>query len=444
MDSQLLASGFDPQVFALDFWTILVAMVGNSACAIVGCYLVLRRMSMMGDAISHSMLAAIGVVFLLTRDVGFVPVFIGAVAVGVLTGVLTESLHRAADVPEDSSMGVVFTSLFAFGVVLISLFPQNDLDTNCVLLGHMEHVGLETMWQIKFERTPHELVRLLVVLAGTIAVVALFWKELKVSAFDPGLARAMGFRPRLMHYLLMALVASVTVTTMQSVGSIVVIAMLIVPAATAHLLTNRFGWMLVLSVIISWLAAIFGYIAATWVNSNAAGMMAVAAGCMFTLAVFFAPQHGLISRLLNNSKLRLRILGEDILAQMCRTEERSQGTAVAVSPAQCVDFAGGGLWGRLGMRQLQRTGAITVGETVELTDDGRRAGRSLLRSHRLWESYLDKHFDLDADHLHEPAHRVEHYIGPQMQDELERELDKADIDPHGREIPPAEQGRGDS
>lgn len=434
--------GTDPDVLSMHLWTVVVAMIGNTACAVVGCYLVLRRMSMMGDAISHSMLAAIGFVFLVTKGTAFLPIFIGAVVVGVLTGVMTEGLHKAADVPEDSSMGVVFTSLFALGVVLISLFPGNDLDTECVLMGHMEHVGLETMMQVAGGELPVAVTRISVMLGSVLVLVVAFWKELKLTAFDAALANAMGFHPTRVHYLLMAMVAAVCVTTMQNVGAIVVIAMLIVPAATAHLLTDRFAIMLVYAVLISWLSAILGYLGALWAGSNAAGMMAVAAGCIFLFAVFLAPAHGLTSKWISNLRLRLRILSEDMLAQLYRAEEKSAEAAAAasVSPEQCAEFAGGGLGGRVSMWLLQKRKHIDVGsDTVRLTDAGRKAGRSLLRSHRLWESYISKHFELDADHLHEPAHRVEHFIGPELQDRMAAELDEA-TDPHGREIPSGDGG----
>jgi len=425
--------GADP----VDLWTIAVAMLGNTACAIVGCYLVVRRMSMMGDAISHSMLAAIGVVFLVTKGVAFLPMFIGAVTVGVLTGVMTEGLHKAADVPEDSSMGVVFTSLFALGVVLISMFPGNDLDTRCVLMGYMEHAGLNTMSQIASGQWPVDLVRMTAMLAVVAGLVTAFWKELKLAAFDPALADAMGFHPLRVHYLLMAMVAGVCVTSMSNLGAIVVIAMLIVPAATAQLLTDRFGWMLVYAVLLSWAAAILGYVAALWVGSNAAGMMAVVSGLIFLLAVFFAPAHGLTSKWVSNMRLRLRILCEDILAQLYRAEERAAEASIAstVSSEECAEFAGGGFGGRVSMWLLRGRNQIAVAEdNVRLTDAGRKTGRSLLRSHRLWETYISKHFELDADHLHEPAHRVEHFIGPELQDRMAAELDEA-TDPHGREIP---------
>ena len=400
-------------------------------------------MSLLGDAISHSILAAIGVVFLITGSAQLVPIFIGAVIVGVLTGFLTQLFHNLADVPEDTSMGVVFTTLFALGVVIISQFPNNDLDVDCVLMGKLELLTWQTISIAGYD-VPEAFVRLSVVLLLTIGFVFLLWKELKVASFDSELATAMGFNSTLLHYLLLALVAIVTVTSLESIGAIVVIAMLIVPPATAHLLTDRILWMMTLSVLLSATATIIGHCAAYWVTSNTAGMIAVAAGVQFTIAVIFAPQHGLLGRGYNNLRLRIRIIREDILSRLYRMEESRTASRepITLTRTQCHQLAGGSLLARLSLRAMQNAGQVVpAGDGhIQLTDEGRREGRSLLRSHRLWESYISKHFDLDDDHLHEPAHRVEHYIGPKLQDQLAEELDTSSVDPHGRQIPPAENG----
>ncbi|MFK7821394.1 MAG: metal ABC transporter permease [Planctomycetaceae bacterium] len=434
---------FGWDVLPMHLWTIATAIVGNAACAIAGCYLVLRRMSLLGDAISHSILAAIGVVFLLTGGAQLVPIFIGAIIVGVLTGFLTQLFHNLADVPEDTSMGVVFTTLFAFGVVIISQFPNNDLDVDCVLMGKLEFVTWQTVSLAGYD-VPEAFLRLGAVLLLTIGFVFALWKELKIASFDGQLATAMGFNSTLLHYLLMALVAIVTVTSLESIGAIVVIAMLIVPPATAHLLTDRILLMLFLSVLLSITATVLGHFAAYWVNSNTAGMIAVAAGVQFTVAVFFAPQHGLLGRGYNNLRLRLRIVREDILSRLYRMEETKPASRepVTLTRTQCIQLAGGSLLARMSLSAMQRAGQVVpAGDGhIQLTDEGRREGRSLLRSHRLWESYISKHFDLDDDHLHEPAHRVEHYIGPKLQNQLAEELDTSSVDPHGREIPPPENG----
>lgn len=173
------------------------------------------------------------------------------------------------------------------------------------------------------------------------------------------------------------------------------------------------------------------------------GMIAVVAGAQFAVTVVFAPTHGLLGKGFNNLRLRLRIAREDILSRLYRMEESQTSAAkepVTLTRTQCRQLAGGGFLGWLSLSAMRRNGQVVPAgdDHIQLTATGRSEGRSLLRSHRLWESYISKHFDLDADHLHEPAHRVEHYIGPKLQEQIEEELDASSVDPHGKQIPPAE------
>ena len=252
----------------------------------------------------------------------------------------------------------------------------------------------------------------------------------------------MGFSAGKIHYLLLAVVAVVTVTSLESMGAIVAIAMLIVPGATAHLLTDRLRTMLPLSVVVSTLATIAGYVAAVRVNATVSGMVAVAAGVLFAFAVILAPQHGLLGRLANTLRLRLRIAEEDILGRLYRLQETRAAAGretPTLSRHQCLQIAGGSWIGSLALWHLNRGGHIaSAGDRhVQLTDSGRQLGQSILRAHRLWEAYINEHFELQEDHLHEPAHRVEHFIGPTLQDRLQAELaDAAATDPHGQRIPP--------
>ncbi|HYT95236.1 MAG TPA: metal ABC transporter permease [Gemmataceae bacterium] len=417
--------------------TILVALVCSIPCALLGCYLVLRRLSLLGDAISHAVLPGIALAFLLSGQISGLPIVVGAMALGILTGLLTQTVERYAKVPEDASMGVVFTSLFALGVILLSQrsLVEKDLDTNCVLYGLIEFTGDDyfVAWGVK---VPVALRTLVPVFVLTLAFVLLLWKELKIASFDPALATAMGINAPLIHYLLMAMVAGVTVASFEAVGSILVVAMLIVPAACAHLLTDRLGPMMVWAAGVAAVSSVLGYVFAAALDTSMAGMMAVVAGVQFLLAVLLAPRHGVLSKVLRNWRLALRIAAEDVLARLYRAEERGRGEEAlprAVAPS---------LTRRLAVRELQRTGQIrtdTAG-TMQLTEAGRRRAESLVRSHRLWEAYLGENFELPLDHLHEPAERMEHYVGPALQKELEAELRRPDVDPHGRPIPPRRDG----
>lgn len=427
----------DPQAF----WTILAGVLCNSACAMLGCYLLLRRMSLLGDAISHAVLPGVVVAVLWSGSLTGWPVFVGAIAVGMLTAFLTQALSSMGNVPEDSSMGVIYTSLFAIGVVLIAEFAsQVHVDTDCVLYGLIEFIYADRAKWGGVE-IPREIWPLAGVALLTVLFVTLLWKELKIVAFDPGLATAMGVSAVLVHYLLMAMIAVVTVSSFKAVGSILVVAMLIVPPATAHLLTDRLGMMQVLAVLCATVSAILGYFLADYWETSVAGMMAVVAGGLFTLSVVFAPQHGLLIKAIRRLRLTLRIVKEDILAVLYRVEERGRrdGRATSLVEAECVRFAGGGWLPQLAIPLLSTQGLIVKQSegTLGLTDSGRERAASLVRSHRLWEAYLEKYFELPRDHLHEPASRIEHYLGPNLQQEISEELATPAQDPHGQAIPPA-------
>ncbi len=430
----------------LSIWTIVIALLANISCAILGTYLVLRRTSLMGDAISHSVLPGIVIAFVWSNRMASGPMFVGAVIMGLLAAFLTQSLTTFARVPEDSSMGIVFTSLFALGVFLLTNFARYvDLDPSCVLYGLIEAAPLDSVNWFGIE-VPRTVGPLGAALLLTLAFVAAFWKELKISSFDPALASAIGISATVMHYLLMAMVALVTVAAFEAVGSIIVIAMLIVPGATAHLLTDRLGRMMGLAVLVAVLASLLGYWGAVEWDTTVAGMIGVAAGGQFAAAVLLSPRYGVLGKAWNNLMLSLRIESEDVVAFLYRAEELAGKsgfkTPQKLTIAQCVHAVGGGMLAWLTLPKLWRNGAIqyTRGELC-LTADGRRLAESLVRSHRLWEAFLIEHFQLPLDHVHAPAERVEHFIGPQLQETLAADLRAPDIDPHGREIPPARDAK---
>jgi len=427
------------------FWTIAAAALSSVSCALLGCYLVLRRMSLLGDAISHAILPGIAVAFWFGGTTAALPMFLGAVAVGLLTAALTETLHRAGNVPEDAAMGVVFTSLFALGVVMIARLSAGriDLDPDCVLYGRIEHVLLETRTVLGRE-IPLAMFPLGTTLLATALFIGACWKELKIASFDPALATAMGLSAGVVHYLLMGMVAVASVAAFDSVGSVIVVAMLIVPAAAAHLLADRLGPMLAWAAGIAFLSAVLGYLGAVYFNTVVAGMMAIVVGLEFTLAVLLAPRHGLVSRAWHRLDLALRIVSEDIIARLYRAEEgrAEEGRAEeshSAGPSIGQPTGSGGFTAWLGLRRLLRRGDVkrAPDRSLRLTEQGRLAAQSLVRSHRLWEAYLGEHFDLPLDHLHEPAERVEHFIGPQLQERLASELARPGVDPHGKEIPPS-------
>ncbi len=308
--------------YPIDTWIVIIGALCAVACALPGCFLLLRGMSMMGDAISHAVLPGLAIAFLVTESRSSIGMFIGAAAVGVLTAVFTQWISNFGRVDRGASMGIVFTTLFAIGLLLIVRAADHvDLDPGCVLYGAIELTPMDRVGPI-----PRAAAVLGTVLLINLAIITLAFKELRISSFDPELATSMGINATAMHYLLMTMVAITTVASFEAVGSIIVIAMLIVPAATAYLLTNRLIPMLAISAAVAAASAAIGHLAAlevpTWFSyptTNAAGqtlwqpfastttsgMMATAAGGLLILAWLFAPEHGVIGRRLHRTRPRM-------------------------------------------------------------------------------------------------------------------------------------------
>ncbi|AIG25722.1 metal ABC transporter permease [Brevibacillus sp. 7WMA2] len=287
------------------FWIILTGSLVAATCGFLGCFLILRRMAMLGDAISHAILPGIALAFLITNSRETLPMLIGAGAFGLLTVFLIQ-LFRNSGVKSDAAIGVTFTALFSIGVVIISLFSsQVDLDLDCVLYGEIAYVPWDTLTIGDLDLGPRAVWGIGIVFLVSLLVISLFYKQFKLCTFDPAMAAAIGIPVALFHYLLMGLVSMATVASFESVGAILVVAMLVVPGATAYLLTDRLPVMLGLSMLIGVLCSALGYALATWLDSSIAGAMTVIAGLLFALAFIFSPRYGLISKLLARRSLRV-------------------------------------------------------------------------------------------------------------------------------------------
>ena len=432
---------------SIDTWIVVAGVLSAVACSIPGNFLVLRRMSMMGDAISHAVLPGLAIAFLMTGSRSDIAMFIGAAIVGLLTAVFTQWVNHFGKVEESASMGVVFTTLFAIGLVIIVRAADHvDLDPGCVLYGAIELVPLDTISVFGFD-LPRVVSAIGIVLLINTLFVIIFFKELRITSFDPGLAMTLGVNAHVMHYALMSIVAVTTVACFESVGSILVIAMLIVPPATAYLLTDRLRVMVPLSAAIAALCAVLGHVLAIvgpgWIgygdrSTNTAGMMSVVSGLFFVITLLAAPRHGVLSRYRHQKSLGMTVLREDVLGLIYRLEEHDpQQTQVA--PRLLREALGiSPMTRRTAMRGLVRQGLVTrTDQRYEITDAGRDKARNLIRSHRLWESYLHRHLHLQPDHVHPTANVLEHITDAVMQARLAESEQQPDKDPHGSDIPPA-------
>jgi len=284
-------------------WIILTASLVGVSCGMVGSILVLRKMAMLADAISHTVLLGIVSAYLITNSLEGIYMLIGAVVVGLLTAFFVQLLHSSG-VQSDAAIGVVFTSLFALGVILISLFAdQVHLDAEHALMGEIAFIPWDTLVVNGIDLGSKAVWMLGSVLLIDLFLLIMFYKEIKISSFDPDMAAAIGIPVISIHYLLMGMLSITTVASFDSVGAILVVAMLIVPGATAYLLTDKLSVMLVLSAAIGVLSAFIGYWFAKMFNVSISGSMAAAAGLIFALTFLFSPAHGLLARWLAHKNL---------------------------------------------------------------------------------------------------------------------------------------------
>lgn len=288
-----------------DLVIIAAGALVAASCGFIGCFLILRRMALLGDAISHSVLLGIVLAFLITGDKGIVPMFIGASIFGLLTAVMVQALSRGG-VADDAAIGVTFTAFFALGVVLLTVFASRvHLDLDHVLYGEIAYVPWDVLYVGGVAIGPKALWSMGIVFLLNLVIVGAFYKEFKLCSFDPGMAAAVGISVGFFHYLMMAMVSLTTVAAFESVGAILAVAMLIVPGATAYLLTESLGRMLGLSVLFGVLSAVGGYALATWLDSSISGAMSTVAGLLFALAFLFSPSHGLVAKLQAQRKIGL-------------------------------------------------------------------------------------------------------------------------------------------
>ncbi|MDT1995557.1 zinc ABC transporter permease [Carnobacterium divergens] len=273
----------------------LIAIIVSLACSLLGVFLVLRGMTMMADAITHTILLGIVVAFFATENLASPFLIVGAALMGVFTVWLTELLHQTRLLAKDASIGVVFPLLFSIAIILISRYAGSvHLDTDSVLLGELAFAPFERMVIFGVDIGAQGIYSMGIILIINLIFILLFYKELKLATFDAVLAAALGFSPVILHYALMTLVSVTAVGAFEAVGSILVVAFIVGPPVTAYLLTNELKKMLWISGIVGVIDSIVGFQLAMFLDVSIAGMIAVIIGLTFLLVFIFSPKKGLI------------------------------------------------------------------------------------------------------------------------------------------------------
>jgi manganese/zinc/iron transport system permease protein len=354
----------------------LIAAVVAAACALPGVFLVLRQMAMMSDAISHTVLLGIVLMFFVVGSLNSPLLILGAAAMGLLTVSLVELLARTRLVKQDAAIGLVFPALFSLAVILISRYARGvHLDTDSVLLGELAFAPFDRVAVLGVD-APRALVVMSVILVVNVLFIGLFYKELKLSTFDAGLAAAMGFSPALLHYGLMALVSVTVVGAFDAVGSILVVALMVTPAAAAYLLTDRLSRMLLLSAGIGAAGAVGGYWLAHLVDVNIAGSMATVTGLVFLGVFLLAPERGIVARVRRRARQRWEFAQAMLAIHLAQHEGQPQAALESRADHLLEHFRWQSAFADQVIRYAERSGAVRrQDDTLYLTDSGRELAR---------------------------------------------------------------------
>jgi ABC-type Mn2+/Zn2+ transport system permease subunit/Mn-dependent DtxR family transcriptional regulator len=400
---------------------IASSMVGIM-CGVLGCFIVLRNMSLIGDALSHAILP--GVVFgFMIAGYSVLGFFVGSVVAGLLAAVAITWIQQNVKTKNDAAVGIVFTAMFSVGVMAISHLSRTEgvhLDLKDFLFGNVLGVSNEDLY-----------------LTGGIGIyvlisIVVFYRYLFATTFQPVIAETMGISVQTVHYFLMLLLSFVVVASLRTVGVILVVAMLITPAATALLLTNRLQRVLVYAGFIGFFSSVSGLILAIIWDTTPGPAMTVVATIIYTLAMLFAPEKGLVFRNFRNRKMKKKILIEDILKRTLQLSENGNVTVEKLSDK--LGFSAVAI--RRKLPNLKRNGLLILNnKTLQLTEEGKNQATRLVRAHRLWETYLVEKMGLTNEQIHEDAEKYEHILTDEMLDELEEKLGFPAHDPHGSPIP---------
>ena len=404
---------------------IASTMVGLT-CGMLGAFIVLRNMSLIGDALSHAILPGVVIAFVIFgyNTLGF---FFGSVAAGLLSAVLITWIQQNIKTKNDAAIGIVFTAMFSIGVIGISSISRTGvhLDLKDFLFGNVLGVSNE------------DLIMTGVVMMMVVLSIIILYRYLFASTFQPTIASTMGIPVKFIHYYLMLLLSFAVVAAMQTVGVILVVALLITPASTALLLTNRLRRVLLLAALIGFLSSLSGLFLSILFEMPPGPAIAVTATAIYLIVALVSPEHGLIAKWIRKTKQEQKIIHEDILKEVFKmsfseqSDIKSLGEKLSIPAGKLNRF----IKSLAGLKLIRKEPS----GVLVLTEAGRTQANSLIRAHRLWESYLVKEMGMDVSQIHPEAERYEHILTTDQVDAVDHQLGYPALDPHGSPIPSKEK-----
>ena len=416
---------------ALDLFPLLASVLVLVGCTLLGNFLVLRRQSLMGDALSHTVLPGVVGAYLVLGSRDPLGLFLGALVSGLLTVTCIEALKRFGRIESNTAMGVVFSIAFAIGVILIRVGHTDhvDLDPNCVLYGQLELLVwfdapasfLDIDFTNLYHAVPSSIWSLLIMVLLSSLFVIVFFKELRLVSFDPGLARALGFSSSAINMLLMLLVSVAAVASFEAVGSVLVISALLVPASTARLFTDRLKSQILVSVVIAFVSATLGYLLSTLIpllwqgeSLKASGTIAVVSGIVFGGSLLFSPRHGYWFQRNRSRQLADQVAIEDVVVLLHKSHETGETFPWATIDPRILALAT-----QRGLLESPFAGQYLLsdaGRTVAVEVQGRRSR---------WLKYLVTEVGLAPDHAPETAEHLEHLGNDLLQKSADTTIDSS-------------------
>lgn len=430
VETLLLRAGFNTTIVIVG--TTLLGVAGG----LVGAFSLLRKRALLADALSHATLPGIAGAFLVMVAFGgdsrSLPALLGGAALtGVLALLCVQLILRSTRLREDAALGIVLSVFFGVGIVLLSVAQSSPSGTQAGL-SHFIYGQTAAM-------SRHDAILMGSIALLSILVAALLAKELALVCFNDAFAKVTGIPVTLLDLLLMGLVVLVTVTGLQAVGLILVVAILIIPAAAARFWTDRFRTMLLVAAIVGGISGYLGSVVSALLPRKPAGAVIVlVSGAVFAVSMLLAPRRGVVAIALRAARMRLRIAGEHLLSHLLEREEAAPaGTGSAMSNDVLVAGAGARGWSaartRLVARLLAWRGLVQRrGASLALTPAGRAAGERVRRNHRLWEQYLVSYADVAPSHVDWSVDQVEHVLSESLVQELEASLEARGISASGR------------
>ena len=423
---------------------VLGSVFMGVSCGLFGGYVVARRLALFGDTLSHAVLPGVALGFLWSRTKDPVAIFVGATVAGLLGTVVVAWIRKTTRVKEDSALGLVLSGFYAVGICILTVIQEmefgNQSGIDKFLFGQAAALSSEDVGLMGL------------VAIGALLMVTLFNKELLVTSFDEGFARSVGVPVEFMRYVLLVGLTFAVVTSLQAVGVVLVSALLITPAATAYLLTDRMGTLLLLSALFGVAGGLLGSYGSFLGNNLPTGpFMVLACTSFFVVAFFCGPKHGLIPKWLRRRNRVRQVSFENTMKAAYQVLEAGdfskesvtvgalaarRRTSVAEARREADDLVKAGFASMVGS---ENTGPrYSQDARLSLTPAGWERACQIVRNHRLWELYLTNEARYAADHVHEDAEKIEHVLGEKVVRHLERILKDPRRDPHGSAIPSLE------